>query len=73
MDQFLTYKTPKIGPAFNSTTYIYKPVTSFGRLFGVPRWDETAGNKVKQGEKDKQIEKKKPKIQENGHDSVAVS
>ena len=25
--------------------------------FRVPRWDETAGNKEKQGEKDKEIEK----------------
>ena len=33
------------------------PVTSFGGLFGGSKWDETTGNKEKQGEKDKQIEK----------------
>ena len=41
--------------------YIYMPVTSFGGLLGVPRWDETAGNKEKQGEKDKKIDKEESK------------
>ena len=35
------------------------PITSFGGLFWVPRWQETAGNMEKQGEKDKDIEKEK--------------
>ena len=40
---------------------------------GVPRRDETAGNKNKQGENDKEIEKEEPKYMKNSQDFVAVS
>ena len=40
--------------------------------FGVPRCHETAGNKKKQGEKDKEIQKEETQNARNPYDFVAV-
>ena len=49
----------KKGPNGEVSDYMaeYMDIPSISGLFGVPRCHETAGNKYKQGEKDREIDK----------------